>query len=258
MLEQYLRDIGLSDKEAAVYLALLETDYASPLELSRKINIKRATAYVVLESLMKKGLVSETKAGKKTRYQAAPPERLQTFIGHQQVALQEKAKLLGEMIPQFRSIQKESGTRPVVKYVEGREGVLISYEESHGRAGERGVLKYSIYSRDLVDSFFTAKEQRQIRAGRLEHGVKNRSVYTCSKGDLPRNPTIERVRIDAKKYPLPCDINIARDEVWFNSLSHSVSSLYVKSHDIATTLKSVIEYVLEIARNKKVEKEPEG
>ncbi|MBI2888737.1 MAG: hypothetical protein HYY10_02320 [Candidatus Liptonbacteria bacterium] len=121
MLEKYLQDIGLSDKEATIYIALLQADYSSPLELSRKLNMKRATAYVVLESLQKKGLVNETKVNKKTRYQAAPPERLETFIARQRIVLEEKAKLLEDIVPQFKSIQKESGTKPVVKYYEGRE-----------------------------------------------------------------------------------------------------------------------------------------
>ena len=65
MLQEYLQDIGLSDKESAVYIALLQFDYASPLELSRKINIKRATAYVVLKSLEKKGIGERNKSWKK-------------------------------------------------------------------------------------------------------------------------------------------------------------------------------------------------
>ena len=52
--------------------------------------------------------------GEPDKLKAAPPERIETFISHQQTALYEKAKLLGEMISQFRGIQKVNGAEPVL------------------------------------------------------------------------------------------------------------------------------------------------
>jgi len=75
MLEKYLQEIGLGDKEAAVYAALLQVDDDSVLDLSKKTKINRTTIYPVLESLAKKGLISEVKVNAKVRYQAEPPER---------------------------------------------------------------------------------------------------------------------------------------------------------------------------------------
>ncbi|MBM3256852.1 MAG: hypothetical protein FJY98_00780 [Candidatus Liptonbacteria bacterium] len=247
MLEKYLQDIGLSDKEAAIYLALLQADYSSPLELSRKLDMKRATVYVVLKSLEQKGLVAETKVGKKTRFEAAPPERLETFIARQKIVLEEKAKLLKDLVPQFKSVQKESGTKPVVKYIEGREGVIASYKEKY-EEGKKEQFKYSIYSRDLYDDFFTPAERKQLEDKRIESKTKSRSVYTHTKGDLPEKLTFERVRIDENKYPIFCDIDIYGDEIKINSLKKSISSLYIKSHDLAETLKSLIGYIIDSAK----------
>src|SRR5689334_7735404 len=124
MFEKFLQEIGLSDKEASVYLALLQVDNASVIELANKTKIKRPTVYVILESLAKKGLVSETTIGKKTHYQAEPPERLKTFVERQKLTFEERAKRLDDMIPQIKSVQRESGERPVIKYLEGKAGVI--------------------------------------------------------------------------------------------------------------------------------------
>lgn len=59
MLEKYLQEIGLSEKEAQIYLALLQVDNDSIQGLSNRTKINRTTLYPVLESLSKKGLVSE-------------------------------------------------------------------------------------------------------------------------------------------------------------------------------------------------------
>ena len=80
MLEKYLEELGLSDKEAVVYLALLQFDNAAPSQIAEKTKLNRSTVYVVLESLEKKGLASETNVGKTVHYQAAAPERLETSV----------------------------------------------------------------------------------------------------------------------------------------------------------------------------------
>src|ERR1035437_7851585 len=120
MLEKYLQEIGLNEKETAVYLALLQYDNASVLDVSTKTKINRSTTYTILESLAKKGLVSETTVGKKTHYQAEPPERLETFVERQKVILEEHSKRLKDIIPQIKSVQRESGEKPLVQYFEGK------------------------------------------------------------------------------------------------------------------------------------------
>jgi sugar-specific transcriptional regulator TrmB len=120
MFEKYLQEIGLADKEAAIYLALLQVDSTPVAALAKKTKIKRPTVYVVLESLAKKGLVSETTVGKKTQYQAEPPERLKTFVERQKILLEEREQRLDDIIPQIKNLQRESGERPVVKFFDGK------------------------------------------------------------------------------------------------------------------------------------------
>src|SRR3989344_388940 len=128
MLEKYLQDLGLSDKEALIYLALLQVDSTTALDLSKKTKINRSTVYVVIDSLSKKGLVSETTIGKKTQFQAESPERLETFVENRKQQFEEQSERLKDIIPEIKSIQRESGERPVVKYFEGKEGIVSSTE----------------------------------------------------------------------------------------------------------------------------------
>jgi sugar-specific transcriptional regulator TrmB len=45
-----LTQLGLSDKESALYLALLELGQADVADTAKKAGVKRSTAYVLLES----------------------------------------------------------------------------------------------------------------------------------------------------------------------------------------------------------------
>jgi len=116
MIEKFLKEIGLSEKEVEVYLALLSVESSTVLELAKKTGINRTTVYPVLEALMKKNLVGETKADKKVEYYAEPPERLETFIQNEKAKLVEQEKLLNDIVPQLKSISRDTGERPIIKY----------------------------------------------------------------------------------------------------------------------------------------------
>src|SRR3989344_2832391 len=143
MLEKYLQDLGLSDKEALIYLALLHVDSTTALDLSKKTKINRSTVYVVIDSLSKKGLVSETTVGKKTQFQAEPPERLETYIERRKAQFEEQSKRIKDVIPEIKSIQRDTGERPVVKYYDGVEGIISSAEETF--RNDSGIGEEQVY-----------------------------------------------------------------------------------------------------------------
>ena len=49
--EKQLKSLGFSEKEARVYLALLELGPSTTTEIARKSKINRTTGYDILESL---------------------------------------------------------------------------------------------------------------------------------------------------------------------------------------------------------------
>jgi len=248
MFEKYLQEIGLNEKESFLYLALLQVDSDSVIDLSKKTKINRSTVYVVLEGLMKKGLVSETQIGKKVHYQAEPPERLETFVERQKDVFEERIKRLKDIIPQIKSVQRESGERPIVKYFEGRGGVVSSFEEFFQEGDkEKGGTVYLIYPRDLVEKIFSPEERLKYKKLRLENELKSKSVYTYSEGEIS-DSTGDRVKIDGEKYAIKCDISIYNDKVRINTLGKDLSGFFIKSQDLADTLKSLINLIHDLSK----------
>ena len=92
--KKFLQDIGLSEKEAAVYLSLLSVDSASVIELSKSTDINRTTLYPILDDLIAKKLVVEIKHDKKVRFQAESPERIETYVQNRKNQLEEQEKVL--------------------------------------------------------------------------------------------------------------------------------------------------------------------
>lgn len=244
MLEKYLQEIGLSEKESQVYLALLQVDNESIQDLAKRTGINRTTVYPVLETLEKKGLVSEVQVGKKVHYEAAPPERLETFVERQKVILDERSQRLKDIIPQIKSIQREEGERPIIKFFEGREGVVSAYEEFYSLiSGKDKKYGHLIYNLNLLNETYTKTEQERFAQIRLKKKVIPTVVYNNKAGDFPFVTEGNRFRLDSDKYPIRADITIVDDKIILSSLGDHVSSFIIQSKDISTTLRSLIQYI---------------
>jgi sugar-specific transcriptional regulator TrmB len=243
MLEKYLEEIGLSDKEAAVYLALLQVENAAISAIAEKTKINRTTVYPVLQSLEKKGLASEVPVGKKIHYEAAPPERLESFVERQKVILEEHSARLKDIIPQIKSVSRETGERPIIKFFEGREGALSAYHEFYQLHDEKSKKGYFIFNRDLLEAHFSEKERASFVKIRTGKGVEPISVYNKNGGEHIFRTPGARVWIDEKKYPILCDITIIEDRVIISTVSGESVSILLKSNEVATTLASLVQFI---------------
>ena len=76
MEKRVLIDVGLSEGESDVLLALLSLGQSSVMQLSKETGRHRTHIYDTLEKLMEKGLVSYSKTENKRIFHASNPENL--------------------------------------------------------------------------------------------------------------------------------------------------------------------------------------
>lgn len=247
MLEKYLQELGLSEKEAQIYLALLQVDNESIQDLAKRTGINRTTVYPVLETLEKKGLVSEMQVGKKTHYEAAAPERLETFVERQKTVLEERSERLKDIIPQIKGIQREKGERPVIKFFDGRDGVISAYEEFYNFDDSESKEGYFILNSDLLAKVFTQKEFEKFRNMRKDKNINAHVVYNREAGEHKFEIASDQ-RLIQKEFYISCDIGIVDDKVIIATLGENISSVLLRSKDVAETFRNL---VLQILNDKK-------
>ncbi len=117
-----LAKIGLENKKADVYLALLQLGSASVLEISKKSGIKRPTTYDILQDLLNKKLISQSFQGKKKVFTAENPDNLKWMI-------QEQENIVERILPELRSYFNIAKEKPRVRYYEGTEGIKYICEQ---------------------------------------------------------------------------------------------------------------------------------
>jgi HTH-type transcriptional regulator, sugar sensing transcriptional regulator len=123
MFIEKLESYGLSEKEAKVYVSLLELGETVIQRISIKSKVKRTTLYDVLESLIKKGLVSTIIKKKRKYYIASDPRELES-------KLDEKKALIKTIIPELLSISNLIDKKPKIRFYEGEEGIKEIYMDT--------------------------------------------------------------------------------------------------------------------------------
>jgi hypothetical protein len=111
-----VKDAGLNEKEAKLYLSLLSLGSGNAAQVARGAELNRSTAYLLLEDLVRKGYATHVPNKKVKRYMPVEPNRLV------QIA-RERAENLKFMLPLLQGVFAGSADKPRVEIHEGKEAV---------------------------------------------------------------------------------------------------------------------------------------
>ncbi len=181
MMAQLLK-LGLSSKEAAVYMALMGLGVSSPVStIAKKAVVNRTTTYDILEILLEKGLVISQKKKSSRYYEALPPEKIVAYLKEQSEKFSHLAQEASAMLPELNVHYRASG-RPKVYFYEGDEGLIRVYEETLSSSGE--ILAYASdqANQDAIPWYFPQYYKR-----RAEKKISIRALFPDTPKDRERH-----------------------------------------------------------------------
>lgn len=114
--KQGLKQIGLSDGESSVYLALLKIGSCPVAKLKEETRLHRTTIYDFLEQLLNKGLVNYVIKGGVKYYKATHPNKLRDYV-------KEKENMVNEILPDLTKLAEMFKEELSVEVYKGVEGV---------------------------------------------------------------------------------------------------------------------------------------
>lgn len=155
-LEKTLKNYGLTEKQAKIYLACLELGSASVVKISQKASLARSTTYEVLESLKGQGLVSTFQKKKVQYFSVEEPQKVVSLA-------KEKAELLEQALPQFRAMYGQGKTQPTVRFYQGKQGMKLILDEMLNEAKEISAFSSADDLFSTLESFpeFVKKRLKQ-------------------------------------------------------------------------------------------------
>lgn len=223
-----LNQLGLSDKESALYLAALALGESGMSELAQKAKLKRTSAYVVFESLAQKGLMGSFKMRSGTKFVATPPE---VVIRKTEQQLQQ----LQAVLPEFEAI-REKTVGPKITYFEGEEGYRVATEDSLKYAGETlrhiGSLEeiHAVISRDYDLNYYIPK--------RIKNRIHLKALYFKSDFDhtlfLHKDQEERReIRFLPEAYKHKTSLLIYGNKLAFFSTAKELITVIIESAELA-------------------------
>ncbi|MFA6461565.1 MAG: helix-turn-helix domain-containing protein [Candidatus Woesearchaeota archaeon] len=109
---QLFKEIGFTDREIKVYLALIELGSTTVGPLSNKTRLQPSKVYETLEKLKDKGMVSYTVVSKTKHFQASNPKEILEM-------LDEKKRQFKEVVEELEQKQKFTSSQQLAVVHEG-------------------------------------------------------------------------------------------------------------------------------------------
>ncbi|MEK6899254.1 MAG: helix-turn-helix domain-containing protein [Nanoarchaeota archaeon] len=243
MIEE-LKEFGLSEKEAKVYLASLELGNTTASNIAIKSNLPRTLVYDLLERLVKLGLVSYAIKSNKKYFRTSAPEELSRI-------LEEKQKAISEIMPQLQKMNELHGTqRPQIEIYEGKEG-MKTVMDNILRSKTKEFLGYgsSRSSYEIIPAFMEEWHKRRIKQKTIMKVIYNNTKQTREKiKDLQPSLKYSHFKIMPIELESPTATIIYADKVIFQSWTKEPFAVVIESKEMAENQKRYFEKLWKIAK----------
>lgn len=121
-VNEILGNLGFSEKEVAVYLEILRRGRVTPAQIAKGTGINRSSVYVIVASLVQKGLIYEEVGNKTAHFIAKPVDELEGLYQRDRRALERKRKLVESAIEKLERYPRDTNYAPPrVRYIEEAE-----------------------------------------------------------------------------------------------------------------------------------------
>lgn len=234
-----LENLGLSQREAQVYLACLELGTSTVLQISRKADIARGSVYDLLESMLEKGYVSQLHRGKHVVYTALDPEALLKRT-------EENVRQFELALPELKGLFHKH-SQPKVRYFEGIEGIKRVTMDTLSATTE--ILNYA--------------NSREIRAHwpsyDNDYVALRYKKHIFLKGIAPDDDFGKEVQQDdsrclretrllpSKDFHFTNEINIYDNKVAITSFHNELIGILIESQEIADTQRDIFKMAWQFA-----------
>jgi sugar-specific transcriptional regulator TrmB len=158
-----LKTLGLIDNEIKVYLHLLRTGPSLASEVAKETKLHRTHCYDILESLIKKSIVSYVIRENRKYFQAINPEQLESLLKDKQEELEQSEIKLKTLIKELQQISEFHKPNLLVSVYEGKKGFKAFLEDILRRKQDYLVIGYNPKAEESLKYFLPGFYRRRIK-----------------------------------------------------------------------------------------------
>jgi sugar-specific transcriptional regulator TrmB len=237
MEEDSLREIGLTDGEARVYMALLELGSTTTGKITKACGISGSKVYEVLDRLMNKGLANFIVKNGVKHFEAASPERILDYLDEKGKQIENEKASVKKIIPGLILKQKDA-RKSEAKVFMGFEGLKTANEDIIRalKKGEEWLSMGLTEQPKAWEIYFTKRQKERAEKGIVHKhllNMKYKALYRQRK-KLPHT----EYRLLPKELEMPTSTEIYANKVMIMILSkESPMAIMIENKDVAQSFR---------------------
>src|SRR3989338_2376109 len=231
MNTKLLQSLGLTEREAEVYLILLELGSTTTGQIIKRSGLHKATVYAILQRLIDQGLVSYVIKENVRYFEAADPDTLLDF-------LKEKEENLLEILPELKK----------KKYLAKKKQKIMVFEGWKGMETVYGMLSNTLQQGETCYVFGASKgedeKRTQIFFNKLvkkmsKRGVKQKVIFNeTARGNITEQYNYPNL-YEAKHMPYttPAEVGIWRDRALITILEKNPTTILIDDKKVSDSFR---------------------
>lgn len=250
---EWFKDIGLNEKQARLYLFVLEHGAQTATELAKALGEQRTNIYLLAEELEQKRLLERDETKPVVHFVASSPVRVQRLLQQEQKRLADQAAQLRKAMPELLGLHQLASPKSGIAYFEGLKGYAAALDDQI-RPNHREVCVFGATILDELrpDAWKVLIDKLQKR-GRA--GIKTRIIFeealrestTLSTNHSPVLKRTMKARFWGES-PYEGEIAVYGNTVVLTSYDEKLVSLVVRNKQIAATFQAVFDTAWEHAQ----------
>lgn len=249
-----IEDLGLSNKEARIYVASLVLGPSGVQTIADRSGIKRVTTYVILESLVSLGLVSQSVKGKKTLFIAEDPSNLRRLLDKREQEVKDQKVSFESILPELSSLKTLPKDSPVVKFYDTAEGIRGLFATFFDNYDGKDDTVHGISNLDNLHQFFPEVLEAKGNPSRQRNKIKSKFLYTTVRGPiyLDGDEVMNRESrfMPPENFPFKGDFNIVGEYVIMISfVAENPLAITIRSAEMAASMRAIFDLAWAQAKN---------
>jgi len=238
MRTEILKEIGLTDSETKVYLALLELGDSTRGEIVNKSKIAGSKVYEILEKLQQKSLISIYIKNKVKHFKPTNPKQILNYLEEKKEKVSKAENEVKSLLPNLLNLYKSSKEDQEVELISGLRGLEMIFKEQieilekgetcHVIGGTKGT------DEEIIQGFF-----ERVHLWREKKGIKTKMLFNL------RQKKVTQKLYSSKKFPKtktkyishtsPVAINIYKDRTVIIIFGREITAIHIKSEEAANS-----------------------
>lgn len=242
---EWLKSLGLNEKQSLLYQHLLTKGGATASELAKDLGEQRTNIYLLLDVLMQFGLAEKNESTPVAQFKATNPNKLQELMTARQRALATSSVQMKQALPELLGLYHLNTAYDGMAYFEGLKGYEAALEDMNKTDGEVcvfGATKLEEVRPDAWDVLMKSLKKRALKKIKtriiFEEAIRHSVTLSVDQSPLLKQYMQARFWGGSS---FEGEVAIYDNAVVLTSYDDKLISLVIKNKAIAATFQAIFE-----------------